>query len=837
MKPKPTLFKFISYKFNPLKRRIFFNYEIDFKNANPLNFTEEIILPKIPNLEKISKNLLENILSDIHLMLGISYYKLYCPSKIILNKKISERQAKFWNSVYRNGLGEFFYRSNLNPKIFPNFPFDEKTSRLSIKLFRRRRSLVGIGGGKDSIVAVELLKKQKENITAFVVETQDNSDIVNKVIKEMKVSQLTIKRILDKKIFRNYPGSYNGHIPISAIIAFLGVLSAVLYDYKNIIVGNEHSSNFGNVKYKGITVNHQWSKSLEFENIFQKYLKDFLTPDVRYFSLLRSFYEIRIAEMFSKYEKYFKLFSSCNSNFRIFKEKPVTLWCNKCPKCVFSFLIFSSFLSKKELMDIFGKNLYEDENLSSLFGDILGFGKMKPFDCVGTLEESKAALYLASKKFGNYPIIRKFLPKIKNSGKIIEKVFRTYPSLAPESFRLLGMKNAAILGYGKEGKITEKYLNKNYPNFRVSILDRKNDSKYLEKLENFDIAIKTPGIKKELINIPYITATNIFFSEIENKIIGVTGSKGKSTTASLIYEILKANGEKVRLLGNIGSPMLETLMKSVRKDEIFVVELSSYQLDDIKYSPHIAVVTNLFPDHMNYHGNVGKYYQAKKNIINFQNKNDIFVYNPKDKLSAKWAKEADSRKIAFIQKLSFNKSGTQLLGEHNLENIKAAITVAKLFNISESSMKKTIKNFRGLSHRLEFIGEFRGIKFYDDAISTTPESTIEAIKSLKNISVIFLGGEDRGYDFSKLEKTIRENNIKNIVLFPDSGERMLSSRKGLNIFKTSNMEEAVRFAYWNASIGEIVLLSCASPSYSVWKNFEEKGNEFQYFVKKHRKNN
>jgi UDP-N-acetylmuramoylalanine--D-glutamate ligase len=831
MQPKPTIFKFISYRFIPLQKRIFFNYEIDFKNREPLFFTEEIVLPKVPNLKNIPKEFLENILSDLHLMLGISYYKLYCPSKIVLNEKISKEQAEFWNSIYVNGLGEFFYRNNLNPEIFPGFPFDRKTKRKSFGLARKSRSLVGIGGGKDSIVVGELLKKQKEEFSAFTVETQKESKIVSDVIGEMKVPRLEIKRIVDKKIFQQYLGSYNGHIPISAIIAFLGVLSAILYDYKNIVVGNEYSSNFGNVEYKGMKINHQWSKSLEFEKLFQDYLKNFITPDINYFSALRSFYEIRIAELFAKHKNYFKIFSSCNRNFRIFKEKTDALWCNECPKCVFAFVMLSAFLSKKELVKIFEKNLYDDEKLLSVFEDILGLGKMKPFDCVGTFEESQAAFFLASKKFSHSAITKKLLPKIKIDEESLNKVFRTSAFLVPAGFKFLGMKNAAIIGYGKEGKATEKYLKKNYSDLKVSILDQKNDSKYLDKLENFDIAVKTPGVRKELINIPYTTATNIFFSETENKIIGVTGSKGKSTTASLIYEILKAGGKKVRLLGNIGNPMLEVLLKPTGKDEIFVLELSSYQLDDIEYSPNIAVVTNLFPEHMNYHGSAEKYYQAKKNIINFQRSNDIFVYNPKDKLSAKWAKETKSKKISFTQKLPLSKSDIPLLGEHNLENIKAAVTVAGIFNISDKIISQAIKNFKPLPHRMEFVGEFKEIKFYDDAISTTPESTIAAIKSLKNIGVIFLGGEDRGYDFSELEKAIRKNRIKNIVLFPDSGKRIFKSEKDLNILKTSSMEKAVKFAFDNAKKGEIALLSCASPSYSLWKNFEEKGALFKKYVK------
>jgi len=156
-----------------------------------------------------------------------------------------------------------------------------------------------------------------------------------------------------------------------------------------------------------------------------------------------------------------------------------------------------------------------------------------------------------------------------------------------------------------------------------------------------------------------------------------------------------------------------------------------------------------------------------------------------------------------------------------------------LFNIPTSTVKKALESFKPLPHRLEFIGEFKGIKFYDDAISTTPESTIMAIKALKKVGTIFLGGEDRGYDFSDLEKVIRKFKIKNIVLFPDTGKRMFKSKNGLNVLQTSSMEKAVKFAYQKTKKGQICLLSTASPSFSLWKDYRAKGKLFQKLVKKY----
>lgn len=832
MAPIAEKFVFSSYSLALKERKVFFDYAIEFSNREALEFRETIVFPYEFDLEKIPKELLQNLLSSVHLMLGISYYKLYCPKKIITQRPLSRQQAEFFNTVYRKGLGEFFYRNDIDPTGLIEFPFDGELEVRSVEFKRKKRILMGIGGGKDSIVAGELLKEQGEDVTALLVETQRNSLISEKVVQEMGVPQMKIERFLDEKIFQQHEGSYNGHVPISAVFAFLGFLAAVVYDYAYVLVGNEFSSNFGNIDYKGEEINHQWSKSEEFENLFQEYSRNFLCPDVTYFSLLRPFYEIRIAKMFAAHKKYFPYFSSCNRSFRIHKEKQEKLWCGECPKCVFVFTLLSAFLPKEELVEIFGKNLYEKEELLSLFRDVLGFGGTKPFDCVGTFEEAQAAFFLAGEKFKGDFVMERLWGMIENGEEKVRKLLKTnIVKTVPTEYAFLGMESVLVLGYGKEGKTTEKYLQKKYPKLKIGIADQNISEDYLANQDDFDIAIKTPGIPKEKLTILYTTATNIFFSKVDNVIVGVTGSKGKSTTSSLIYAILKEAGRNVSLLGNIGNPMLDVLMRPIDRDEIFVLELSSYQLDDLKYSPNISVVLNLFPEHMNYHGGVEQYYAAKRNIIRYQKESDIFIYNSDCGRLVEWVNGSKGKSQPFAEKLPEDFQ-TTLLGEHNRDNIRAAVAVARQFDIPDSVIKKALAEFKALAHRLEFIGEFQGILFYDDAISTTPESTIMAIKALKNVDTIFLGGEDRGYEFADLERQLREGGIRNIVLFPESGKRMLESREGFNVLETESMEEAVLFAYRNTAKNSICLLSTASPSYSLWKSFEEKGDQFKREVEK-----
>jgi UDP-N-acetylmuramoylalanine--D-glutamate ligase len=809
MKPKATVFKFCDYIFDHISNKITFNYRLEFSNRDAIDFTETLIFSKSP--KNYEQTPLKNILDSLHLVLGISYYKLYCPPKIETTITLSKDQADFWNTVYKKGLGEFIYLNNLDPKSIATFPYSKNGSKqIHIKTYNR--ALLGIGGGKDSIVAAELLKDF--GITTFLVETQQKDVISDHIIDAIGKPSLRVSRFLDPKIFNKYPEAYNGHIPISAIFAFIGLLSAAIYEYKYVVVGNEHSSNFGNIIYKGEEINHQWSKSIEFEKMLQEYTRKFISPDIIYFSLLRQYYEIRIAQLFAEHKKYFKLFSSCNRNFKVHKERPTSLWCGECPKCAFVFLMLAPFIEKKELIGIFKKNLLADDALIPLYQDILGFGKLKPFDCVGTFEESQAALFLCSKKFNDEVIVNKFLPYIKDPKELVNKVFKKAISpTIPTQFRLLGVKRVCILGYGKEGRVSEQYLKKYYPHLEVDILNQDTNDDYLKLQEKYDLAVKTPGISKTKVAISYVTATNLFFSQINNFTIGVTGSKGKSTTASLIYEILKQAGKKVRLIGNIGNPMLEVLLTDIDPDEIFVIELSSYMLDDIEYSPNIGLLLNLFPEHLDYHNGVDNYYKAKQNIFKYQRPEDIAIKPP------------------FEEAIPLDKDEIPLLGDHNIQNIKAAVKVARLLKIPDIATKKGIKNFKSLPHRIEYIGTYEGIKFYDDAISTTPESTIMAIKALTNVGTILLGGEDRGYDFVELEKMLRLHKVKNIVLFPDSGNRILRSKNGFNIIETKSMEEAVNFAFQNTQKGEICLLSTASPSYSLWKNFEEKGNLFQDLVK------
>lgn len=430
-------------------------------------------------------------------------------------------------------------------------------------------------------------------------------------------------------------------------------------------------------------------------------------------------------------------------------------------------------------------------------------------------------------------------------------------------------KKILVLGLQKEGIDVLNFLKKLFPEKEIGIADFNSEVKkrikypltkkvkwhlgtnYLDSLEKYDIIIKSPGIP---IHIPIIeklfkkgkiiSATEIFFENCQGKIIGITSTKGKSTTSTLIYKILKSSPEfkkKVHLIGNIGKPFLYFLF--TQPNDIFVFELSSHQLYNLKKSPHIAVFLNIFPEHLDYYRDFEEYKMAKANITLHQTTSDYLIYNPKDKNIEEIAKYSKAKKIPITNpKIIIKNIGIKkiFLPEFYYLNIAAAIEVAKIFEIKNKDIKKVIENFKTLPHRLEFVGKFKGIYFYNDSLSTLPEATIFALKNFKKrVKTLILGGYDRGLDFKNLVSESLKNGVKTFILFPPSGERIwqeiLKKIKDHSclpkVILVQNMKDAVKTAFKFTQKGEICLLSPASPSFGIFKNYKERGNLFKKYVK------
>ena len=427
-------------------------------------------------------------------------------------------------------------------------------------------------------------------------------------------------------------------------------------------------------------------------------------------------------------------------------------------------------------------------------------------------------------------------------------------------------KKILILGFGREGRDTFRFLRKLFPKKILAVADRlefkKLDEKaqkliqhentsrairlhlgenYLKALKDYDVIIKSPGIPFKILPKAVLkkvtTQTEIFFDNCQGKIIGITGTKGKSTTTSLIYKILKEAGFRVHLVGNIGKPVLNLLF-SDRPNDVYVYELSSHQLYNLKKSPQIAVFLNIYPEHLDYYRGFKEYISAKANITRYQTKKDYLIFNSGDKIVREIAKKSKAKKIPIPTNYEFL-TNIRIPLVVNLQNVMAAVAVGRIFGIPDKKIIQAIKKFKPLPHRLEYVGTFKGIKFYNDALSTIPKTTIAALDALgEKVETIFLGGFDRGLDFKNLAKRVLKSKIKNLILFPTTGEKIwreIVSLKKNNKFKAflvQNMRDGVKLAYQYTKKGKICLLSCASTSFSIFRDYKEKGNLFKKYVRK-----
>lgn len=438
-----------------------------------------------------------------------------------------------------------------------------------------------------------------------------------------------------------------------------------------------------------------------------------------------------------------------------------------------------------------------------------------------------------------------------------------------------------ILGFGREGRSVLSWLKIHYPAIRIGIADKQvgqnlmsgqymqgavvyNGEGYLAHLSEYDTVIRSPGISPYLPEIAayvadggYMTsATNIFFSKVSGVTIGITGTKGKSTTSSLIAHILRSHYDDVRLVGNIGVPMLDALDTATDKT-VFVIELSSHQLYDSKYSPHIAVMLGIVSEHLDYYPDLMSYASAKGNIVRYQTSGDVLVYNPEHTLLRTLAENARSKKVVYgakprpgqyttvrdgIAEVSIGgkaeqviaMSGVPLLG--NQENVLAAITVASLMRVPVVVIAQGIAPFKSLPHRLEFVGSFRGIRFYNDSLATIPQATMHALDALGTEgTTLIAGGYDRHLDFTELGAYLRSHTVATIILFPDTGKKIWEAigqvQKGsIKKFEATTMEEAVKLAYSHTPAGAVCVLSPGSASYNLFLDYVDRGNQFKHWV-------
>jgi UDP-N-acetylmuramoylalanine--D-glutamate ligase len=438
-------------------------------------------------------------------------------------------------------------------------------------------------------------------------------------------------------------------------------------------------------------------------------------------------------------------------------------------------------------------------------------------------------------------------------------------------------KKIAVLGLGVEGLSSVRFLVKN--GAQVWGLDRRNKedidqemltqaeglgarfvlgSDYLKDISDFDLIVRSPGVKLSLlegVKEKVTSQTKLFFDLCPARVVGITGTKGKGTTSSLIYEMLKASGKDVYLGGNIGTPPLDFL-DQLTPESWAVLELSSFQLQDLHKSPHIAVMLMVTSEHLDYHKDISEYVEAKRNILAHQTPEDFAVLNrdyPASNESDVYTtgkvfyvsreRETDNSCFSFGNKITLRKNGSDedviqtseiiIPGRHNLENICAAVMAAKLAGVGINTIAQVLKSFKGLEHRLELVATVGGVSYYNDSFSTIPESTIAAIEAFNQPEILILGGSSKGSDFTELGRVISEaNNIKVIIGIGDEWEEIKSKIVNLKpevllLEGATNMKTAVTAASKIARSGDVVLLSPGCASFGMFKNYKDRGEQFK----------
>lgn len=440
-------------------------------------------------------------------------------------------------------------------------------------------------------------------------------------------------------------------------------------------------------------------------------------------------------------------------------------------------------------------------------------------------------------------------------------------------------KNVVIWGMGREGNSTFNYIRSIYPDMRLTVADSKdidlsaypncgfiNTEREGIDFDGFDYIFKSPGIPvfhPENIIDRLTSQTEVFLTAFGHNTIGITGTKGKSTTSSLLYHLLKNHDENTIFVGNIGIPCFDCI-DQIDDNTSVVFEMSCHQLEFIKHSPHVGIILNLYEEHLDHYVTMENYIKAKSHVFLYQSKNDITVLNCADlqtlsvyPRSGKLITACDGLGEILPADISVNEStinvphgsinimpdDTCLVGRHNLYNIGINYYICKeLYNISDDEFKNSLATFKPLAHRLEKVGVFDGITYYDDSISTICRSAINAVKSLGNIGTLILGGMDRGIDYTDLVEFLQTAEIDNIVLVGQTTERMekllteakIDSR--INIYPCYYFDKGVNKAKEVTPKGKICLLSPAASSYDMFKNFEVRGDEFQKLVKIQDKN-
>ncbi len=881
-------FRYVNYAYEKKEGSLHLKFTFDMAGKYTFTPSLKLVHRSFYRLDELSAAELDNLVFHIGMVELVSYWKLACPPEVIVEPhQLLPDQLSWWKKLYLNGLGEFFYLNGITPgpDDFMRIRSNGTKTELITRPPDKEKVLVPVGGGKDSVVTLELLKNTSFEVYPMMLNPREASVRTVEIAGFDMERSVVVERTLDPLMLElNNQGFLNGHTPFSALLAFVNVLAATVAGVKYVALSNENSANESTVP--GTNINHQYSKSFEFEEDFMAYCRKYVHAEVHYFSFLRPLTELQIAGLFSRFPQHFDSFRSCNVGSKN------DAWCGKCPKCLFTQIILSPFVPGEKLRQIFQADLLDDLSLKPVFEELTGISPVKPFECVGTPDEINTAITKAYGGTGkdDLPVLLKnYVFQVhgeRNFDELIRsfnclnmvpapflKVLLHHLSVPVEDRFILFLRSRfgpapkiLILGFGKEGQSSYKVLRRAYPDLTIHIADKNEEVRkqallsadgqivfhlgdnYQSGLNDYPVIIKSPGVKPETpVDSGRLSSqTDLFLEFFGDQTIGVTGTKGKSTTSSLIHHLLVSSGKKALLLGNIGVPPFD-LADGIEQDMLVVFEMSAHQLEHVKHSPRIAVLLNVFPEHLDHFVDFDAYRKAKYNIFKYQRTEDIAVMhddfsrvaNGKRLLFGAGRKAdgpdvfVEKDKIVFAhQDLAFdmNDGRLTLIGKHNLLNMAAALLAVQAAGVAPEEARQHISSFRPLPHRLEFAGRFGETEFYNDSISTVPESTLAAVEALGRVKTLILGGYDRGIDYRKMVEELNKSDVEHFIFLGKAGEVMKRIFEGLSSSKdlltVADIDGAVAYALEHTGKG-ICLLSPAAASYDQFHNFEHRGNAFK----------
>ena len=428
--------------------------------------------------------------------------------------------------------------------------------------------------------------------------------------------------------------------------------------------------------------------------------------------------------------------------------------------------------------------------------------------------------------------------------------------MLPPIAEYLQNKTVLLVGFGREGQSSYRYIRRFFPEKEIAVADKNpvsvddphvvvfSGADYLSHLADYDVVLKSPGISfkdvRDAGRAEITCQVDLFLRFAPCRKIGITGSKGKTTTSTLIHLCLQTAGKDSRLIGNIGVPVFEAL-EEVTENSIAVIEMSSHQLEFTHTSPEVAVITNLYEEHLeHYRGGFAGYARAKSHIALYQKAGDLLIYNADqglDTFEGIAGTPAEKLGIRTDDALPFAIANEHLAGRHNRQDVLFARAAAKRFGVTDEQVERAVQSFAGIEHRMEKVGTFRGITFYNDCIATIPHAVLCAVEAIGNVDTLIVGGMDRGIPYAGFDRALAESGIRNIIGTPETGFAVVRAVQALNPEKNAitaaDLDEAVRLAYRYTAAGKSCLLSPAASSYNVYKNFEEKGRHFKLLVKQY----